>query len=133
MKSCLFCQIIAWDIPCYKVYEDEHVIAFLDIYPNSKYHTLIVPKQHSLNIYDIETKDLHAILFATKKITSLYKEKLWIENIQIHSNNWTQAQQEIGHSHWHIIPRSSDDDLDIKRTTHPERQDEFPQMLEKLR
>lgn len=133
MNKCLFCQIIAWEIPCAKVYENEHVFAFLDIYPDSRFHTLVVPKEHSCNIYDIKEADLHAILSGVQYITWLYKEKLWIEHVNIVSNNGPHAQQEIAHTHYHIIPRSENDGLQISRTKHPERQQEFSEMLEKLR
>ena len=87
MTDCLFCQIVTGKIPSYTVYENKEVLAFLDIYPDSRYHTIVIPKQHSCNIYDIQEKDLHAIMSACKKITTLYKDKVGIEDVQIHSNN----------------------------------------------
>jgi histidine triad (HIT) family protein len=112
MSDCIFCKIIEGKIPSYKVYEDENTFAFLDIHPASRYHTLVVPKKHFDNIFDTPSQDLQQIMIAIKKITDLYKTKLGIENLQILNSSGSEAQQDVFHTHFHIIPRSLGDGQD---------------------
>lgn len=76
MSDCIFCRIASGEIPCYKVYEDEHSIAFFDINPANEYHTLVIPKQHYENIFDISEDELQHIMYSIKQITTLYQQKL---------------------------------------------------------
>lgn len=74
MEDCVFCKIIKGDIPSYKIYEDNFVYAFLDINPSSPGHTLVVPKKHSENIFDIEKDDLKQVIFASKEIAQKMRD-----------------------------------------------------------
>ncbi len=136
MSDCLFCKIVSWEIPSYKVYENDHVLAFLDIFPINQYHTLVIPKKHSINTFDCEENELIEIMKALKHITKLYKEKLGIENIQIHNNNWKIAQQEVAHTHYHIIPRFEGDEQNVWRThqqkSHETLKKEHEKLLKKI-
>lgn len=102
MKDCLFCKIIKGDIPSFKVYEDDIVIAFLDISPKSNGHTLIVPKKH---FHDFESLDDDTILYinkVAKDIIKLLEDKLNITGASITTNY--KDLQEIKHYHLHIVP-----------------------------
>ncbi len=103
-KDCLFCKIVAGEIPCHKIYEDDNTLAFLDINPKAKYHTLVIPKEHAQDIFDISQKDLQKTIQAVQKISRHYKDKLGIENLQVHNNSGKKAGQEVMHLHFHIIP-----------------------------
>ncbi len=111
MKDCLFCKIIKGDIPSTKIYEDEISFAFLDINPISPGHTLLIPKKHSRNIFDIDNQTLQQISLITKKLSIVLKESLNAGGINIHINNEPIAGQVIFHTHIHIIPRTQNDDI----------------------
>ena len=101
MNDCIFCKIIAGDIPSDILYEDENTITFLDIAPVSKGHALVVPKQHSVNLY--ETSD---------EVSAQLKDILKADGINIINNNDPAAGQVVHHLHFHIIPRYEGDGLE---------------------
>ncbi len=109
MKDCIFCQIVTGDAPSYKIYEDEHTFAFLSIHPNNPGHTLVIPKNHYENIYELPEKDLTYVMNTTKKLSIAIKKALNADGINIAQNNDKAAGQVIFHSHTHIIPRFETD------------------------
>ena len=104
-KDCIFCKIIKGEIPSTKVFEDEHTYAFLDVHPKSKHHALVIPKAHYENIFDIPADQAGHLMNSIKQITSLYKEKYGISNVNIINNSGKIAGQEVFHIHFHIVPR----------------------------
>jgi histidine triad (HIT) family protein len=108
---CIFCKIIAGEIPAHRVYEDEKTLAFLDIMPVHPGHILVVPKHHAANLEEIEEGDLIAVSLTMKKMGRLLKEKLGYEGYNACTNNDPVANQEIPHLHFHLIPRIKDDGL----------------------
>ena len=132
MDDCIFCKIVRGEIKSWKVYEDEYAYALLDINPLTKYHTLVIPKKHFENIFDIPKDEYVNLMSAVKKIVDMYAEKLNIKNLQIFNNNGVEGQQDVFHLHYHIVPRSYGDGQDIKWTTHSEWRDEFDDMLKRL-
>lgn len=112
MEECIFCKIIKGDIPCIKVYEDDNFIAFLDIRPISKGHTLLIPKKHYTNIFDIDSEDVLKWYFpAIQKVAIAVKKALNADAINIGMNNGEIAGQIVMHPHVHIIPRFQSDGL----------------------
>lgn len=109
--DCIFCKIIKGEIPSSKIYEDENVFAFLDIGPITKGHTLVIPKQHSENIFDISEETLCSVMKVVKKLASVVKEATGSGGIVIGMNNNKVAGQEVPHVHFHIIPRKEGDGL----------------------
>jgi len=111
--DCIFCKIINKEIPANIVYEDEHVLAFLDITQGTKGHTLVIPKEHSKNI--LETKDelLTHVFQATKTIAKAIKKAFNPIGLNI-INNTDKPLQSVFHFHVHIIPRYEDDGVIIK-------------------
>lgn len=105
--DCLFCKIINGDIPASKVYEDDKVLVFLDINPNTNGHMLIVPKEHVVTVDDINEDLAKHILKVEKEMYSLLKDKLNCEGMTIVQNN--DLGQEVKHYHVHLIPRYKDD------------------------
>ena len=105
MKDCLFCKIAAGEIPSYTIYEDEEFRAFLDIEPAGIGHTLIVPKQHAANFFELpEEQASHAMLLA-QRIARAMKETLPIDGLNVIQNNGEVAGQTVMHYHLHVIPR----------------------------
>ena len=110
---CIFCSICDGSIPSYKVYEDDYVIAFLDLSQTTKGHTLVVPKKHFDSILDVEANYLHKMMDAVNLLTNRYKERLGCVGFNIINNCGERAGQSVMHVHIHIIPRYKDDDFSI--------------------
>ena len=109
--DCLFCKIIEGNIPSSKVYEDMHVVAFLDINPVHPGHTLVVPKHHSVNLFDMPEADIAAVFSAAKKIAQAVKDATGAGGINMNMNNDKVAGQVVFHSHIHVVPRFDNDGL----------------------
>jgi len=111
MDNCLFCKIIKGEIPCYKIYEDEYTLAFLDIAKDVDGHTLVIPKKHCECIFDCDKETLNHVMNTVKLISNHYVEKGGFSGINVLSNNGTSAEQAIHHLHFHIIPRIENDNI----------------------
>ncbi|MDD2434359.1 MAG: HIT family protein [Bacilli bacterium] len=117
--DCLFCKIINHEIPNYTIYEDDQVLAFLDISQATKGHTLVVPKKHSDDITFASKEDLeHLIIVAQKIAQRMLKTLPGIIGVNIINNCKEGAGQAILHTHIHVIPRYKGDDLVIKNVDH---------------
>ena len=103
--NCIFCAIAAGEIPSFKVYEDELVLAYLDINPFAKGHTLVIPKEHSEGILDTDDETLAAVIARVKKVAARLKEKLGADGFNVLQNNGEAAGQTVKHLHFHIVPR----------------------------
>ncbi|MBU0757511.1 MAG: HIT family protein [Nanoarchaeota archaeon] len=110
-SDCLFCKIITGDIPCAKIFEDEKILAFMDIFPAAKGHTLIVPKKHSTNLVDMDKEDMFACLGTVQKLAPKIIEAMGAQGFNLGMNNFKAAGQVVMHSHFHIIPRKPGDGL----------------------
>lgn len=133
MKDCLFCKISQGEIKSWKVYEDEYVFAFLDINPVNEYHTLVIPKKHYEDIFDVPEKELQEVVSVIKKLATLYNQKLGIKNVQIINNSGAEAQQDVFHLHFHIVPRKNGDNQNIKWTPRIELREKFDQLLNEFK
>lgn len=107
MNNCIFCKIINKEIPSYKVYEDDEVLAFLDVNPTTYGHTLIIPKKHILDYEEIDLETLNHINKVGKEIFLKLKEKLNPSSIQLVQNNG--KLQEVKHYHLHLIPHYNEE------------------------
>lgn len=110
-EDCLFCKIVSGEMPMSKVYEDDDVLAFLDIHPVNPGHTLIVSKKHSMNMLDTDDDVLKAMIVATKRVSQGILKVLDLQDFNLELNNGRIAGQIIPHLHWHIVPRTADDGL----------------------
>ena len=104
-NNCVFCAIAANEIPSFKVYEDDLVLAYLDINPFSKGHTLVIPKEHSSGLLDTSDETLAALVARVKKVASHLKATLPCDGFNILQNNGEAAGQTVMHIHFHIVPR----------------------------
>ncbi|MGM9924037.1 MAG: HIT family protein [Bacillus sp. (in: firmicutes)] len=110
MSDCIFCKIINGDIPCAKVYEDEHVLAFLDISQVTKGHTLVIPKVHKENIYELTPEIASHIYSAVPKIARALKAEYDPIGLNTLNNNGEVAGQSVFHFHLHLLPRYGKED-----------------------
>jgi histidine triad (HIT) family protein len=111
MSDCIFCKIVAGEIPSRKVFEDERFLAFLDIFPAGRGHTLVIPKEHHADIHTMPGDLYGALATAAKHVADLLKSKLGSEGTTIFQMNREAGWQTVFHSHIHVIPRWSGDGL----------------------
>ncbi len=106
MEDCIFCKIVGGQIPCFKVFEDERVLAFGDINPISAGHTLVIPKRHSANLWEIPPADLTAVQLASQKVIGAMKSALKPAGVACLQLNGRGVNQVVMHYHLHLIPRA---------------------------
>ena len=133
VSDCIFCKIVAGEIPASKVYEDDHFLAFLDISQVTPGHTLVIPKKHARNLLEMtpdETADLFNIVSrVTKKVESATQP----QGMNIISNMEEIAGQSVFHTHVHILPRySQEDDLKIDFIAHEPNFDHLAQLAKEI-
>ena len=104
-NNCVFCAIAAGEIPSFKVYEDDIVLAYMDINPFSKGHVLVIPKEHTEGLLDTPDSTLAAVIARVKKVAAHVKEALPCDGFNILQNNGAAAGQTVHHLHFHIVPR----------------------------
>ncbi|MGA9539040.1 MAG: HIT family protein [Desulfobacterales bacterium] len=109
MEGCIFCKIVRGEIPCFKILEDDRVLSFADVNPINTGHTLIIPKRHAENIWEIDGEDLAAIHRASLKIAKAMKTSLNPDGIAFLQLNGRAVNQIVMHYHLHLIPRKSSD------------------------
>ena len=110
--DCIFCKIIKGEIPCYKIYEDDNVISFLDINPVTKGHLLVIPKKHVIRFKDLDDNTCIVLFNAIRKILEKVESNV-SEHYNISINQGKFAGQVVEHLHIHIIPRYEDDGLEM--------------------
>ncbi len=113
MDNCIFCKIVKGEIPSSKVYEDEHSLAFLDIAPVHKGHTLVIPKRHFEDLTKIPEKDLQELIKSVKKVSIAVEKAVKADGFNLNISNKKAAGQVIFHAHFHIIPRFENDGLKL--------------------
>ncbi len=104
-NNCIFCAIAAGEIPSFKVYEDDLVLAYLDINPFSFGHTLVIPKEHSTGLLDTPSEVLKEIIVRVQKVAAHLKTALPCDGFNVLQNNGAAAGQTVHHLHFHIVPR----------------------------
>lgn len=109
--NCIFCKIIAGEIPCNKVYEDDALIAFLDIHPNNPGHTLIVPKEHFENLLETSAHVAEALIVAVQLLAPRVMLATQATGFNVGINTGASSGQMVMHTHVHIIPRFEGDGL----------------------
>lgn len=133
MGDCIFCKIVKGEIPAVKVYEDESVLAFMDINPINDGHTLVIPKKHAENIFEIEAKDLLAVMEVAHKIARAIKESLKPEALTVVQLNGRLAGQMVPHLHVHLIPRREGDALKVSWKMIPGDMEKIKAAAEKIK
>lgn len=107
--NCIFCKIANGEIPSRTVYEDDDFRAILDLGPATKGHTLILPKTHAADLYELPEETAAKVLPVAKKVAEILKDKLGCPGLNLVQNNGVLAGQTISHFHLHLIPRYEND------------------------
>ena len=123
--DCLFCKIVAGEIPSTPVREDERTVAFMDINPATRGHMLVVPREHSANLLEIGEEDLAACAAAAKELVALVSERLGASGVNLLNSCGRDAWQTVFHFHLHVIPRYPNDPLRLPWTPGPGDRDEI--------
>ena len=110
--DCIFCKIVTGEIPSYKVYEDDNVLAFLDITQGTKGHTLIIPKKHIKNVYDLDEQTIFNVFKVVPMISKALKKAFSPIGLNIINNN-DKPHQSVFHFHIHLIPRYENDGMEL--------------------
>ena len=110
-NDCIFCAIACGEIPSFRIYEDDLVLAYLDINPFTEGHTLVIPKEHSTGLLDTPDKTLAEIVARVKKVAAHLKDALPCDGFNILQNNGAAAGQTVMHLHFHIVPRYGNEEI----------------------
>jgi histidine triad (HIT) family protein len=111
--DCLFCGIVAGDVPAQVVDADEHTIAFMDINPATRGHALVVPRNHSADLAEISDEDLERTMVAARRLTERMRTALQPDGFNVLNSSGAAAWQTIFHFHLHVVPRYDDDPLKL--------------------
>jgi histidine triad (HIT) family protein len=132
MDDCLFCKIVAGEIPSTRVYEDERTIAFMDINPGTVGHLLVIPRKHAKDLLAIEPEDLAACAQTAQRMAERVKKRLGADGVNVLNSCGQQAWQTVFHFHLHVIPRYEGDPLRLPWQPAPGDRDEIAAAAEKL-
>lgn len=127
--ECIFCKIVAGEIGCKEVYQDDHCLAFMDIFPRAYGHSLVIPKKHYVTLDEMPHQEAQAFIVAVNKTAALLKEKLQVPAYNLISNNGPESGQEVPHLHFHIFPRSAGDPVGLH---FPPVIDEYKQKIDEI-
>ena len=125
---CIFCKIINGEIPSFKIYETNDLVAFLDISQATKGHTLIVPKKHAENLLALDDETLKKVSSAQKEVANILSKKLGTNNFNFINNCGSVAGQSVMHVHFHVIPRYIDDNFKMHITESEPNFEELSQL-----
>ena len=109
--DCVFCKIVAGEIPSFKLFEDDATVAFMDINPANEGHALVIPKEHSVDLYSISDEALASTVTTAKKVAAALSRTLNPDGLNLVQCNGPAAAQSVMHFHVHVLPRVKDDRL----------------------
>ena len=131
MTDCIFCKIIKGEIPCFKIYEDEKTLAFLDIANDHYGHTLVIPKNHTADIFSVSQEDLSSVMETVKKVSKHYIS-LGFDGVNLVNCSGKAAEQSVFHLHIHILPRKQGDNVKVYPNL-TKREDDLLKVCQKLK
>ncbi|HWI08061.1 MAG TPA: HIT family protein [Solirubrobacteraceae bacterium] len=111
--DCLFCKIVAGEIPATVIAEDERTVAFMDINPATRGHALVVPRAHARDVHEIDPDDLRAVATSAQRVAARALDKLGAAGVNLLNSSGAAAWQTVFHFHLHVIPRYEDDPLKL--------------------
>jgi len=111
LEDCIFCKIVSGAAPAQRVYEDEHTLAFMDIFPVTDGHTLVITKDHYENLFAASSEALQAIAATAKRVAHALQETLAPEGMMVFQLNGAAAGQTVFHYHMHLLPRTAGEPL----------------------
>lgn len=132
-SDCIFCKIIAGEIPSFKLYEDDDTFAFMDINPASEGHALVIPKEHSEDVHAVSHAAIAATVGTAKKIATAIDETLAPDGMNLVQCNGPAAAQSVMHFHMHVLPRSKGDNLELNWGLEPGDMEAIARLAERIR
>ena len=132
-SDCIFCKIIAGEIPCFKLYEDEDTLAFMDINPASEGHALVIPKEHAENVHEVSHSAICATVTTAQKIAAAVDRALKPQGLNLLQCNGPAAAQSVLHFHMHVLPRTEDDNLKLNWGLEPGDMNAIGALAERIR
>ena len=130
--DCLFCKIVAGEVPATRVHEDERTIGFMDISPATRGHMLVVPREHAADVRAIDPEDLAACALAAKGLVERVFDRLGADGVNLLNSTGAPAWQTVFHFHLHVIPRYDGDPLRLPWSPAPGDRDEIAAAAEEL-
>lgn len=131
--DCIFCKIVAGELPAERVDEDEHTIAFMDINPWTRGHALVIPRNHSKNLYEAPAEDLEHAILGAQRLAGRMRDRLGAEGVNLLNCCEPAAWQSVFHLHIHVIPRWSDDPLKLPGMPMKSEEGELAEVAAELR
>ena len=132
-SDCLFCRIVAGEVPAHRVYDDDRTVAFMDINPTNRGHVLVVPRTHSADLHDIDPGDLAACMNTAKHIAGWQRSRLKADGVNVLQSTGRAASQVVFHFHVHVIPRYEDDPLRLPGQPRQPEKGELAEVAAELR
>lgn len=132
-RDCIFCKIVAGEIPCFKLYEDSLTLTFMDINPANPGHALVIPKEHWEDIYDIPGDLAGATAETAKRVAEAVNATLAPDGINLVQANGEGAGQSVFHFHMHILPRANGDELKLNWGLNPGDMDDVRAIFERVK
>jgi len=131
--NCIFCKILAGEVPATIVGEDERTVAFMDINPATRGHVLVIPRAHAEDLLSVDPDDLRAVAVASQRQAALAKQRLGAEGVNLVNSCGALAWQTVFHFHMHVIPRYADDPLRLPWVPAPGDPEEIAAAAQELR
>jgi histidine triad (HIT) family protein len=131
--DCLFCKIIAGEVPSQRIDEDERTVSFMDINPATRGHCLVVPRAHAKDLLGIDPEDLSAVMRSAQRVARRVSERFGADGVNLINSCGAAAWQTVFHFHVHVIPRYDGDPLKLPWTPRPGDPDEIAAAAEQLR
>jgi histidine triad (HIT) family protein len=131
--DCIFCKIAAGELPGQIVDQDERTVAFMDINPATRGHALVIPRRHARDLLDIEADDLSATILGAQRLARRVSERLGTDGVNLLNSCGRAAWQTVFHFHIHVIPRYSDDPLQLPWKPSPGDEDQIAAVADELR
>lgn len=131
--DCIFCKIIAGEIPCFKLFESDDTLAFMDINPANEGHALVVPKEHYADVHSVSAAAISSTVITAKMIAAAIEKTLSPEGINLLQCNGPAAAQSVLHFHMHVLPRRDGDELKLNWGLEPGDMDAIGKLAERIR
>jgi len=130
--DCIFCKIVAGELPATKIDEDDRTVTFMDINPGTRGHALVIPKQHARDLLEIDPDDLGAVVQSAQRLAKRMPQALGADGVNLINSCGSAAWQTVFHFHMHVIPRYEDDPLRLPWQPQPGDEDEIAAAAEEL-
>ncbi len=131
--DCIFCKIIAGEIPCFKLYESDDVLAFMDINPANEGHALVIPKEQSADVHAVSGAAISSTVITAKMIAAAIEKTLSPDGINLLQCNGPAAAQSVLHFHMHVLPRRDGDELKLNWGLEPGDMGAIGKLAERIR